>query len=151
MLYRKSEELGVPSSPLLFHPLSSSPSPKKCGLENKNLLTFSRSTLPKNPPTLRRKNPHTPRKNFLSNVENSISEVKIPFFGPKKRRKPFVYGLSPLRWYKDNTFSAATQIALTFRNTFQMRICSDLQQTGSGAYYITRGSNVKVPHLACKV
>ena len=32
-----------------------------------------------------------------------------------------------------------------------MLICSDLQQTGVGVYYITRargGSNVKVPHLA---
>ena len=38
-------------------------------------------------------------------------------FWQKKRRKPRLYGLSPLRWYKDNTISAEIQIALTFRNT----------------------------------
>ena len=38
-------------------------------------------------------------------------------FWQKKRRKPRPYGLSPLRWYKDNTFSAEIQIELTFRNT----------------------------------
>ena len=78
---------------ILFHP---PPSPKKCGLENKYLLTFSRSTSPKNPPTLRRKNPQTPRKKFLSNVKFSTSEVKSPFLGQKKRRKPACLGLSPL-------------------------------------------------------
>ena len=38
-------------------------------------------------PILRRKNPQTPRKKFLSNVEIFISEVKIPFFRPKKEEK----------------------------------------------------------------
>ena len=46
-----------------------------------------------------------------------ISSLESQYFGKKKRRKPRVYGLSPLRWYKDNTFSARIQIALTFRNT----------------------------------
>ena len=39
------------------------------------------------------------------------------FLGQKKRRKPSIYGLSPLRKYKDNTFSHENQIALTLRNT----------------------------------
>ena len=60
---------------------------KKCGPENKYLLTFSRSSSPKKPSTLRRKNPQTPRKKFLSNVKKFISEVKMPFFGAKKEEK----------------------------------------------------------------
>ena len=76
------------SSFILFCPLPSSPIlPKKCGLENKYLLTFSLAKSPKKPSTLRRKNPQTPRKKFLSNVKKFISEVKMPFFGQKKRRK----------------------------------------------------------------
>ena len=81
----------------LFPFLSPPPKIKKCGTKNKHLLTSSYSISPKNPSTLRRKNPQTPSKIFLSNVEISISEVKIPFFGPKKRRKPVCLGLSPLR------------------------------------------------------
>ena len=60
---------------------------KKCGTKNKYLLTLSRSTSPKKPSTLRRKNPQTPRKKFLSNVKKFISEVKFPFLGPKKEEK----------------------------------------------------------------
>ena len=67
-----------------------------------------------------------------------MSKVKIPFSGQKKRREPQCLGLSPLRYYKDNTFSTETQIALTFRNTLQLLKYSDLQQTGSGVLYITR-------------
>ena len=63
------------------------PKVKKCGLENKYLLTFSLSTSAKKQPTLRRKNPQTPRKIFLSNVKKIISEVKTPFFCPKKEEK----------------------------------------------------------------
>ena len=66
---------------------SHAPKVKKCGFENKYLLTFSRSTLAKNPSTLRRKNPQTPRKIFLSNVKKFISEVKKPFFWAKKEEK----------------------------------------------------------------
>ena len=77
--------------------LSGTTKTRKCGFENKYLLTFNRSTSAKKPSTLRRKNPQTPRKIFLSNVENPISEVKIPFLGQKKRRKPACLGLSPLR------------------------------------------------------
>ena len=36
------------------------------------------------------------------------------------RREPACLGFSPLRSYKDNTFSCKNQIALTFRNTPQM-------------------------------
>ena len=79
------------SSLFLSLPLASSsllsPPPKKCGFENKCILTFGRSASPKKPPTLRRKNPQTPRKNFLSNVKKFISEVKMPFFWPKKEEK----------------------------------------------------------------
>ena len=66
---------------------SHAPKVKKCGFENKYLLTFSLSTSAKKPPTLRGKKPQTPRKNFLSNVKNFISEVKMPFFCPKKEEK----------------------------------------------------------------
>ena len=45
-----------------------------------------------------------------------MSEVKNHFFGQKKRRKPAVYGLSPLRQYKDKPFSCKIQITLTLRN-----------------------------------
>ena len=67
-------------------------------------------------PTLQKKSANSKKKN-LSNVEKSISEVKMRFLGQKKRRKPSIYGLSPLRKYKDNTFSHEDQIALTLRNT----------------------------------
>ena len=89
-------KLEVPSSPLLSPPLPSSPllQIKKCGLENKYLLTFNRSTSPKKPSTLRRKNPQTPRKKFLSNVKKFISEVKIPFFGQKKEEKTRMFRAS---------------------------------------------------------
>ena len=66
---------------------SQAPKVKKCCLENKYLLTFSRSKSHKKPSTLRRKNPQTPRKIFLSNVKKFISEVKMPFFGQKKEEK----------------------------------------------------------------
>ena len=66
---------------------SHAPKVKKCGFENKYLLTFSRSALAKDPSTLRKNLPQTPRKIFLSNVKKIISEVKTPFFGPKKEEK----------------------------------------------------------------
>ena len=73
------------SSPILFN------SPKeKMQQKNKYLLTFSRSTSGKKSPTLRRKIPQTPRKKFLSNVENPISEVKTPFLGQKRGENPLV-------------------------------------------------------------
>ena len=81
------------SSPILSHPLSSSPilshppKVKKCGLENKCILTFELSASAKKLSTLRRKNPQTPRKIFLSNVKKFISEVKTPFFSPQKEEK----------------------------------------------------------------
>ena len=96
---------------------SHAPKVKKCGFKNKYLLTVNHATSAENLPTLLRKYPQTPRKKFLRNVEISISEVKNAFFSPKKRRNPACLGLSPLRWYKDNTFSAEIQIALTLRNT----------------------------------
>ena len=39
--------------------------------------------------------------------------------GLKKRREPCVLGLSPLCYYKDTTFSAEIQIALTYRNSLR--------------------------------
>ena len=57
------------------------------------------------------------KKKIISEVFSSISEVKQPISQHKKRRKPCVYGLSPLCYYKDNTFSRETQTPLTFRNT----------------------------------
>ena len=66
---------------------SHAPKIKKCGFENKYLLTFSLSASAKKQPTLRRKNPQTPRKIFLSNVKKFISELKTPFFCPKKEEK----------------------------------------------------------------
>ena len=42
---------------------------------------------PPRTPTLRRNFPQTPRKKFLSNVDFSTSEVKIPFFWSKKEEK----------------------------------------------------------------
>ena len=135
MRYFHVTPIPLPSSSLLFHP----PKIKKCGFENKYLLTICGSTSARNPPTLLRKNPQTPRKKFISEVFFFTSEVKQPFFLPKKRREPACLGLSPLFYDKDNTFSAEIQIALTFRNTPQTSICSDLQQTGSDRCYITRG------------
>ena len=66
---------------------SHAPKVKKCGWKNKYLLTFNRSTSAKKPSILRRKKPQTPRKIFLSNVKKFTSEVKIPFFSPKKEEK----------------------------------------------------------------
>ena len=89
-------------------------------------------------PTKAPKNRISEEKIFISEVNFRISEVKKPLFWQKKRREPFVYGLSPLRCYKDNTFSREMQIALTFEYKSEMLKCSDLQQTGSNLYYITR-------------
>ena len=49
-----------------------------------------------------------------------------------------MFGLSPLRCYKDNTFLREIQIALTFEYNSEMLKCSDLQQRGSAMCYITR-------------
>ena len=43
------------------------------------------------------KNPISEKKIFISEVNFRISDVKQPLFWQKKRREPFVYGLSPLR------------------------------------------------------
>ena len=67
--------------------LSPPPKVKKCGFENKYLLTFGCSISAKMLPTLRENFPQTPRKIFLSNVDFSTSEVFYPFFGPKKEEK----------------------------------------------------------------
>ena len=61
-----------PPLPFSFYLLPSSKNKKGC-LENKYLLTFSRSISAKNTPTLQRKNPQTPRKIFLRNVETTNS------------------------------------------------------------------------------
>ena len=111
---------------------------KNAPCENKYVLTFSRSTSAIIATTCPRNFLITPRKKIISEVFFSISEVKQPISGHKKRRKPCVYGLSPLCYYKDNTFSRETQILLTFRNTVQLLKCSDLQQTGMELYYLTR-------------
>ena len=47
-----------------------------------------------------------------------------------------MFGLSPLRCYKDNTFSREIQIALTFEYKSEMLKCSDLQQRASPVYYL---------------
>ena len=58
--------------------------------------------------------------------------------GQKKRRKTPCLGLSPLRQYKDNTFSREMQIALTFRNNPRNVKRRVLHKTGFAMYYITR-------------
>ena len=56
----------------------------------------------------------------------------------KKRRKPFVYGLSPLRYYKDNTFLREMQIHLTYCNTLRNVKRRVLHTWGLAMCYITR-------------
>ena len=64
--------------------------------------------------------------------------VFLPFFPRKKRRKPSVYGPSPLRQYKDTTISREIQIALTYRNNLRNVKRRVLHTRGSPLYYITR-------------
>ena len=61
-----------------------------------------------------------------------------PIFRIKKRRKPFVYGRSPLRQYKDNTFFRKMQIHLTYRNTLRNVKRRVLHNLGFAKCYITR-------------
>ena len=68
-------------------------------------------------PTQPEKNPISEKKIFISEVKIRTSEVENLEIEAKKRREPPVYGLSPLRCYKDTIFSREMQIALTFRNT----------------------------------
>ena len=91
---------------------------KSAPCENKYLLTFRGSTSAIIATTCPRKLKEKPRKKIISEVFFPISEVKQPISWHKKRRKPCVYGLSPLCYYKDNTFSREIQIPLTFRNTW---------------------------------
>ena len=69
-------------------------------------------------------------------------------FPQKKRRKPFVYGHSPLHKYKDNTFSAEIQIALTYRNTLRNVKRRVLHTRGFARCYITRPSFGRCAPLA---
>ena len=74
------------SPPLIFSFIISPP-PKKCGQENKYVLTFGYTISAKKLPTLRENFPQTPSKIFFSNVDFSTSEVFYPFFWPKKEEK----------------------------------------------------------------
>ena len=69
---------------------------KNASKENKYVLTFCRSTSAIIATTCPRNFLLTPRKKIISEVFFSISEVKQPISWHKKRRKPRVYGLSPL-------------------------------------------------------
>ena len=64
--------------------------------------------------------------------------VFLAHFPQKKRRKPFVYGLSPLRQYKDNTFLREMQIHLTYRNSLRNVKRRVLHNLAFAMYYITR-------------
>ena len=66
-----------------------------------------------------------------------------PIFRIKKRRKPFVYGLSPLRQYKDNTFFAEKQIHLTYRNSLRNVKRRVLHNLAFAMYYITRPGSLR--------
>ena len=57
--------------------------------------------------------------------------------GLKKRREPCVLGLSPLCYYKDTTFSAEIQIALTYRNSLRNVKRRVLHTRAPAMYYIT--------------
>ena len=60
------------------------------------------------------------------------------YIGQKKEEKAPCLGLSPLRYYKDNTFSREMQVALTFRNTLRNVKRRVLHTRGFAMYYITR-------------
>ena len=70
---------------------------KSAPCENKYLLTFRGSTSAIIATTCPKNFLIPPRKKIISEVFFSISEVKQPISWYKKRRKPRVYGLSPLR------------------------------------------------------
>ena len=69
--------------------------------------------------------------------------VFLAHFPQKKRRKPFVYGLSPLRQYKDNTFFVEKQIHLTYRNSLRNVKRRVLHNLAFAMYYITRPGSLR--------
>ena len=71
-------------------------------------------------------------------------------FPQKKRRKPFVYGHSPLRQDKDNTFSAEIQISLTYRNSFRNVKRRVLHTRGFAMCYITRAGALRAISPSCR-
>ena len=79
------------------------------------------------------------RKKILSPLEIFLHPMFFPLYnGLKKRREPCVLGLSPLCYYKDTTFSAEIQIALTYRNSLRNVKRRVLHTRGFAMCYITR-------------
>ena len=105
---------------------------------------FSSSDIANSSTNLARKISAKASRNFASAYKFFYMLCKTmvfwALFPQKKRRKPFVYGHSPLRQDKDNTFSAEIQIALTYRNTLRNVKRRLLHTLGFDMYYITRAS-----------
>ena len=89
-------------------------------------------------PSWPEKIPPKPEKNFISEVNFSISEVEAPDFQAKKEERTPCLGLFPLRQYKDNIFFCEMQIALTVRNTLRNVKRRVLHTRGFAMCYITR-------------
>ena len=103
---------------------------------------FSSSDIANSSTNLARKISAKASRNFASAYKFFYMLCKTmvfwALFPQKKRRKPFVYGHSPLRQDKDNTFFAEIQIALTYCNTLRNVKRRVLHTRGFAMCYITR-------------
>ena len=136
------------SSFILFPP----PNVKKCGFENKYLLTFSRSTSPQKAPTLRRKIPQTPRKKFLSNVKFFTSEVFYPFFWPKKEEKTRLFrALSSSLVQRYNIFRRNPNCVNTSQHSINRPFAAICSRRGLACVILRGGSSLQIFPPRCSV